>query len=201
MKKSLVSLALCAVVAASAVPAQAAKGGLKTLGTDPSGDGLPGLDVTNLQVGQTGKNLEVRIGLEMLPQAAGYPDLPGIEWVFDVQPAPARCPRNAFCLDVVEPPRTFVAEAVKTADGSAYYLFELKDDGSFEQISQPEGTYEAADGYASILVPLKDIGATKGATIKGTDGLEHGDVDAHVHVGTVTHYPDGMETDKTYTVR
>ena len=37
--------------------------------------------------------------------------------------------------------------------------------------------------------------------IKGTDGLEHGDVDAHVHVGPQTHYPDGMETDKTYVVR
>lgn len=201
MKKTLVSLALCAAVAASAVPAHAAKGGLKTLGTDPSGDGLPGLDVTYLQVGQTGKDLEVRIGLDMLPAAAGYPDLPGIEWVFDVQPPMPRCPRNHMCLAVMPPARTFVAEAVKTADGSAYYLFEVHDDGSFEQISQPQGTYDAADGYASVLVPLKDIGATKGATIKGTDGLEHGDVDAHVHLGTVTHYPDGMETDKSYTVR
>lgn len=198
MKKTLVSLALCAVVALSALPA-GAKGGLKTLGTDPSGDGQPGLDVTYLQVGQTGKDLEVRIGLEMLPQLAGYPDLPGIEWVFDVQPPMPRC--KGTCLAVVPTPRTFVAEAVKTADGSAYYLFELKPDGSFEQISQPDGTYDAADGYASILVPLKDIGATKGATIKGTDGLEHGDVDAHVHIGTVTHYPDGMETDKSYVVR
>ena len=198
MKKTLVSLALCAVVAMSALPA-GAKGGLKTLGTDPSGDGQPGLDVTYLQVGQTGKDLEVRIGLEMLPQLAGYPDLPGIEWVFDVQPPMPRC--KGTCLTVVPTPRTFIAEAVKTADGSAYYLFELKPDGSFEQLAQPAGTYEAADGYASILVPLKLIGATKGATIKGTDGLEHGDVDAHVHVGTQTHYPDGMETDKSYVVR
>ena len=201
MKKTLVSLALCAVVAASALPANA-KGGLKTLGTDPAGDGQPGLDVTSLQVGRTGSNLEVRIGLVMLPQQAGFPDLPGIEWVFDVvPPAPpaARC--KGACLTTPLPPRTFVAEAVKTADGSAYYLFEIMDDGSFQQISQPEGTYNAADGYASILVPLKDIGATKGATIKGTDGLEHGDVDAHVHVGTVTHYPDGMETNKAYVLR
>lgn len=182
MKKILVSLALCAAVAASALPANA-KGGLKTLGTDPAGDGQPGLDVTYLQVGRTGTNLEIRIGLEMLPAAAGFPDLPGIEWVFDANG------------------RTFVAEAVKTANGQDFYLFELNDDGSFEQIAQPEGTYVADDGYASILVPLETIGARKGTVIKGTDGLEHGDVDAHVHVGTVTHYPDGMETNKTYVVR
>lgn len=182
MKKTLVSLALCAAVAASALPAHA-KGGLKTLGTDPSGDGQPGLDVTYLQVGRTGTDLEVRIGLEMLPQLAGFPELPGIEWVFDANG------------------RTFVAEAVKTADGQAFYLFELNEDGSFQQLAQPEGTYDAADGYASILVPLETIGARKGTVIKGTDGLEHGDVDAHVHVGPQTHYPDGMETDKTYVVR
>ena len=181
MKKTLVSIALCAAVAMSALPAHA-KGGLKTLGTDPSGDGLPGLDVTYLQVGRTGANLEIRIGLEMLPQLAGYPDLPGIEWVFDANG------------------RTFVAEAVKTRTGQDFYLFELHDDGGFEQIAQPEGTYVGSDGYASILVPLTTIGARKGTVVKGTDGLEHGDVDAHVHVGPQTHYPDGMETDKTYVI-
>lgn len=180
MRKSLVVLLLSALVAL-AVPAQA-QGNLKTLGTDPSGDGVPGLDVTYLKVGRAGSDLEIRIGLEMLPQAGGYPDLPGIEWVFDVKG------------------RTFVAEAVKTAGGSDYYLFELADDGSFRQLDSPTGTYEAADGYASILVPLADIGARKGTVIKGTDGLENGDVDAHVHVGTLTHYPDGMETDKTFVV-
>jgi hypothetical protein len=201
MRKILVSLALCAAVAASAVPAHA-KEGFKTLGTDPAGDGLPGLDVTSLQVGRTGSNLEIRIGLEMLPAVAGYPDLPGIEWVFDVQPRAPRCKGtgNRICIAEAAVTRTFVAEAVKTADGQAFYLFELNPDGSFEQIAQPEGTYVADDGYASILVPLDAIGASKGTKIKGTDGLEHGDVDAHVHIGTVTHYPDGMETDKTYVV-
>lgn len=182
MKKTLASLALCAAVALSVTPASAAKSGLKTLGTDPAGDGVPGLDVTYLKVGRVGSDLEIRIGLQMLPQLAGYPDLPGIEWVFDANG------------------RTFVAEAVKTAGGSAYYLFELAEDGSFRQLDSPTGTYEGADGYASVIVPLEDIGATKGTKIKGTDGLEHGDVDAHVHVGTVTHYPDGMETDKTFIV-
>jgi hypothetical protein len=181
MRRTLLSLALCALLAGAAVPATA-RGGLKTLGTDPSGDGLPGLDVTYLKVGRAGADLEIRIGLEMLPQLAGYPDLPGIEWVFDVGG------------------RTFVAEAVKTAGGSDYYLFELAPDGSFHQLDAPRGTYEAADGYTSILVPLADIGGRKGSVVKGTDGLEHGDVDAHVHVGPVTHYPDGMETDKSFVV-
>ena len=181
MRKIAIALALCAAVAASALPVHA-KGGLKTLGTDPAGDGLPGLDVTFLQVGRNGADLEIRIGLQMLPQLAGFPDLPGIEWVFDANG------------------RTFVAEAVKTANGSDFYLFEIADDGSFEQLAQPEGTYEGSDGYASILVPLKTIGARKGTVIRGTDGLEHGDVDAHVHVGTLTHYPDGMETNKGYVV-
>jgi hypothetical protein len=181
MRKTLLSLVLCALVAVSAAPATA-KGGLKTLGTDPSGDGVPGLDITYLKVGRTGADLEIRIGLEMLPQQGGYPELPGIEWVFDVRG------------------RTFVAEAVRTAAGSDYYLFELAPDGSFHQLDKPTGTYDAADGYTSILVPLADIGARKGTVIGGTDGLEHGDVDAHVHIGTVTHYPDGMETDKTFVV-
>ncbi|HEX2057323.1 MAG TPA: hypothetical protein VHI71_03045 [Actinomycetota bacterium] len=198
MKKCLIALALCAVVGASALPAHAAKGGLKTLGTDPSGDGWPGLDVTYLQVGRKGADLEVRIGLAMLPQLGGYPDLPGIEWVFTVQPPMPPCPPGKYCIQAMPLRRTFVAEAVKTVNGSAFYLFEVKPDGSFEQIGQPQGTYAAADGYTSILVPLKAIGARKGAEIKGADGLEHGDVDAHVHVGPQTHYPDGMETNKSY---
>ncbi|HEX2295051.1 MAG TPA: hypothetical protein VHN37_07045 [Actinomycetota bacterium] len=199
MRKTLLSLALCAAVALGVVPAHA-KGGLKTMGTDPAGDGLPGLDVTSLQVGRKGANLEVRIGLVMLPQAAGYPDLPGIEWVFVVQPPMPPCPPGKYCIQAMPNPRTFVAEAVKTAGGSAFYLFEIHDDGSFEQIGQPEGTYNAADGFTSIFVPLSEIGARKGATIRGVDGLEHGDVDAHVHAGPQTHYPDGMETNKSYVV-
>lgn len=182
MKKTLVSLALCGLLAATAAPATAAKGGFKTLGEDPAGDGIPGLDVTYLKVGRTGDALEIRIGLQMLPQLAGYPDLPGIEWIFDVKG------------------KTFLAEAVKTTSGADFYLFELSDDGSFRQLTSPTGTYEGADGYASVLVPLKDIGAKKGTVIKGTDGLPNGDVDAHVHVGPQTHYPDGMETDKAYVV-
>jgi hypothetical protein len=182
MRKTVVSLALCAALAAGITPAGAGKGGFKTLGTDPAGDGLPGLDVTFLQVGRNGADLEIRIGLQMAPQIAGYPDLPGIEWVFDVKG------------------RTFVAEAVKTTGGADFYLFELADDGSFQQLESPTGTYEGSDGYTSILVPLKTIGARSGTVVKGTDGLDHGDVDAHVHVGPFTHYPDGMETEKSYVV-
>lgn len=182
MRKTAVSLLLCAALAVGVAPASAGKGGLKTLGTDPAGDGPPGLDVTFLQVGRNGADLEIRIGLQMAPQIAGYPDLPGIEWVFDVKD------------------RTFVAEAVKTRAGADFYLFELADDGSFQQLESPTGTYEGSDGYTSILVPLKNIGARSGTVVKGTDGLENGDVDAHVHVGPITHYPDGMETEKSYVV-
>lgn len=183
MRKTVVSLALCAALAAGIAPANAGKtGGFKTLGTDPAGDGLPGLDVTFLQVGRTGAELEIRIGLQMAPQIAGYPDLPGIEWIFDVKD------------------RTFLAEAVKTTSGADFYLFELNDDGTYQQLDAPKGTYEGSDGYASVIVPLETIGARKGTVIKGTDGLENGDVDAHVHVGPQTYYPDGMETEKSYVV-
>ena len=200
MRKTAVSLALCAALAVGIAPASAGKGGLKTLGTDPAGDGLPGLDVTFLQVGRNGANLEIRIGLQMAPQIAGYPDLPGIEWVFDVQPRGPKCPPQSMCPTYVPNPRTFVAEAVKTRTGADFYLFELADDGSFQQLESPTGTYEGSDGYTSILVPLKNIGARSGTVVKGTDGLENGDVDAHVHVGPITHYPDGMETEKSYTI-
>ncbi|MDQ3956959.1 MAG: hypothetical protein M3273_01420 [Actinomycetota bacterium] len=181
MKKTITALLLCVSLAAFAGPAGAAKGGLKTLGTDPAGDGPPGLDVTYLQVGRNAANLEIRIGLQMAPQIAGYPDLPGIEWVFDVNG------------------HTYVAEAVKTTSGADFYLFEIVDGGA-RQLESPTGTYVGADGYTSILVPLKNIGARSGTVIAGTRGLENGDVDAHVHVGTITHYPDGMETTKGYVV-
>lgn len=151
------------------------------LGTDPAGDGQPALDVTFLDVGQTGKNLEIRIGIDkMLPVVGGIPRAPGIEWVFEVKG------------------RTFIAEAVadRTPD---FYLFELKGE-AFTQLSSPTGTYDANDGYASILVPLKTIGAKSGVKISGADGLEYGDVDAHVHAGPRTYYPDGMQTKKDYVI-
>lgn len=174
---------LTALLVALPIAAAGAKppAGLVRLGTDPAGDGYPALDITYLDVGKSGKNLEIRIGIDkMLPVIGGYPAAPGIEWVFEVKD------------------RTFIAEAVadRTPD---FYLFELKD-GSFTQLPSPEGTYDPADGYTSILVPLKTIGAKSGVRISGADGLENGDVDAHVHAGPQTVYPDGMQTKKDYVI-
>jgi hypothetical protein len=180
MRRKLSVLSLLALLVMTALPAGAAGPALKTLGTDPAGDGHPALDVTFLQVGKNGKNLEIRIGLDgMLPVTGGYPDLPGVEWTFDVKD------------------RTFLAEAVATAAGPDFYLFELKGE-AFTQLESPTGTYDPADGYASVLVPLKTIGAKSGVRISGTKGLEHGDVDAHVHLVAETYYPDGMQTKKSY---
>ena len=181
MRRILATIAT-ALLVFPVMPAGAAKSQFVELGTDPAGDGIPALDVTYLQVGKTGTNLEVRIGIDkMLPARAGYPELPGIEWVFDVKG------------------RRFVAEAVASAEGPLFFLFEEKD-GAFQQLKSPEGTYDPADGYASILVPLKTIGAKSGVKISGADGLENGDVDAHVHLLATTIYPDGMQTTKDYVV-
>ncbi|MDP9067716.1 MAG: hypothetical protein M3N53_05115 [Actinomycetota bacterium] len=182
MRRSFVIVLLAALTALSVAPAGAGKSNLTVLGTDPAGDGLPALDITYLQVGRAGTNLEIRIGIDkMLPRSGGFPLLPGIEWVFDV--------KN----------RTFIAEAVAGTGAPRFYLFEQKGD-SYEQLESPTGTYDPADGYASILVPLKTIGARSGVKISGADGLEHGDVDAHVHLGPETYYPDGMETKKDFIV-
>ncbi len=181
MRKLVGALAALSLLALLLAPAGASPR-MKELGTDPAGDGPPALDVTYLQVGKNGSNLEIRIGIDkMLPVIAGYPELPGIEWTFDV--------KN----------RRFIAEAVAGRSGPIFFLFEEKD-GSFTQLERPKGTYDPADGYASILVPLKTIGAKSGVRISGADGLEHGDVDAHVHLLATTLYPDGMQTTKDYIV-
>jgi hypothetical protein len=155
---------------------------LKTLGTDPAGDGPPALDITYLQVGRTGSDLDIRIGISgMFPQTGGYPELPGIEWIFDVGS------------------RTFIAEAVAGTSSPAFYLFEMKGD-AYEQLESPEGTYDHANGYASILVPLETIGARAGSRISGTGPKGTDDVDAHVHLGPQTHYADVMASTKDYVV-
>ncbi|HWL65348.1 MAG TPA: hypothetical protein VNP73_05175, partial [Actinomycetota bacterium] len=117
----------------------------------------------------------------MTPVMGGYPALPGIEWTFDVGP------------------RTFVAEAVADTSGPAFYLFELKG-GSFVQLATPSGTYNPDDGYASILVPLSEIGARRASVISGVGKKGTEDVDAHVHLGATTHYPDRMATTKDIVV-
>lgn len=181
MRKIFAALVATLTLALLLAPAGAGPR-FKQLGTDPAGDGPPALDVTYLKVGRNGPNLEIRIGIDkMLPVIAGYPELPGIEWTFDVKK------------------RRFIAEAVAGSRGPLFFLFEEKN-GGYTQLESPEGTYDPADGYASIIVPLKTIGAKSGVKISGADGLEHGDVDAHVHLLATTIYPDGMQTKKDYVV-
>lgn len=157
----------------------------KRLGDDPEGDGPPALDLTYLDVARVGKAIDIRFGIAgMTPAGGGYPELPGVEWIF------------------TSAGRTFVAEAVPTANGEGkYFLFEMKPDGSFVQLDSPNGTYDYTDGFASVRVPLKSIGARRGTEVAGAhlDGAP-GDVDAHVHVGPATHYADAFHSDSAYVV-
>ncbi len=179
MKLKTVGLAaLCFLLLAGPVDAAASK---SRLGEDPAGDGVPGLDITYLEVGRTGAKLEVSIGVTgMTPQMGGYPELPGIEWSFEVGG------------------RQFVAEAVAGRTQPTFYLFELVD-GQFKT-SNIEGTYDPADGFISMRVPLKAIGARSGSRLVGFDSGAGADVDAHVHIGVQTIYPDVMETTKAFLV-
>lgn len=184
MKKILVSSVLLALVA-SVFPAATAGAETKMtiLGEDPAGDGPPALDVTYLAVGKASKDLEVHIGVDgMLPAIGGYPQLPGIQWAFDVKK------------------RTFVAEAYVDNQNPRFLLFELVGD-TFNQLGELEGTYDSADGFISMLVPLKDIGAKKGTKISGMGPPGTEDVDAHVHIGPQTYIADAFATTKDYVVR
>lgn len=174
------TLLVAALSLASALAPASAAPGVKRLGTDPAGDGPPALDVTYLDVGGHDATLEIRIGVDgMLPALGGYPELPGIEWTFDIGG------------------RTFIAEGAVQNGAGSFYLFELKD-GSFTQLDSPEGTYNPEDGYIGIHVPYKDIGARKGMKVSGTGPKGTEDVDAHVHAGATTHYPDFLATTKDF---
>ena len=177
--KRLIALLLAAAVAALlALPASAAPA-LRTLGEDPANDAPPALDLTYLQAGAIGKNLEIRIGIaNMLPGIGGYPQAPGIEWLFDAGS------------------RRFLAEAYVDNTEGAFLLYEIEGD-TFEEMGNIQGTYDAADGYISMLVPLKKIGAKKGTKIAGAG---ENDVDAHVHYGAGTHYADYLTTTKAIIV-
>ncbi len=167
-----------------------AQGRMQRLGEDPSGDGPPALDVTYLDVKKGGilthdgafPALEIRIGVAgMLPEIGGYPEAPGIEWVFDVGK------------------RTFVAEAVGGRP-VRFFLFELID-GKVHQLENPAGTYDADDGFIRMVVALKWIGAKRGTRISGADDTEGGgDVDAHIHYASGTYYADTMTTTKDFVV-
>ena len=185
MKRLLVCSLLLALTS-SVVPlgSVGAETKMTVLGEDPAGDGPAALDVTFLAVGKAGKALEIHIGVDgMLPGIGGYPQLPGIQWAFDVKG------------------RTFVAEAYVDDPSPRFLLFELMENGGFTQLAEIEGTYDSADGFIRLLVPLKDIGAKKGTKISGMGEPGTEDVDAHVHLGPVTHITDAFATEKDYIVR
>lgn len=174
-------LMLLALVGLLAMPIHAgADVKMKRLGEDPVGDAPAGLDLTYVEAGKNGPNLEIRIGVEgMTPGTGGYPLLPGIEWLFTTGK------------------RSFLAEAYVDAGQPGFLLFEILED-SYKQIAEIEGTYEWTDGYISLLVPLKDIDAKRGTKIRAA--LEEGDADSHVHLGSLTEYPDYLTTTKAFVV-
>lgn len=182
MRKLAVFLAASVLMSLMAVPGNA-KVVTKTLGTDPAGDGPPALDITYLKVGRLRSDLYLEIGIDkMLPPDGGIHQLPGIEWIFDVKG------------------RTFLAEAVVNTGSPDFYLFEIHEDGSAEQLESPTGGYTWTNGYIHMLVPLKTIEAKTGTVISGTDETPGGgDVDAHVHHAG-TYYADAMTTTKDFVV-
>lgn len=172
-KRSFALFVVALLLGGAAVPAGAA-GGMKSLGSDPSGDAPPALDLTSLKAGRSGNNLEIHIGIaNMLPVIGGYPQLPGIQWAFDVKA------------------RTFIAEAFVAGRKPAFVLFEDKGD-SFEQLGTLEGTY--SDGVIKMLVPLELIDARSGMKVTGAGA---NDVDAHVHLGPQTYVADTLTTTKS----
>jgi hypothetical protein len=167
-----------AALLALAGPASS-KPGPQRLGEDPVLDAPAALDITYLDVQKVAADLEIRIGINgMLPGIGGYPTLPGIEWLFTTGT------------------RTFLAEAYVDNTQGAYLLFEKVGD-TYELLGELEGTYDFADGFVSILVPLKEIGAKKGSRI---GGVGEDDVDSHVHHADTT-YTDTMTTTGSFTVR
>jgi hypothetical protein len=180
MTSKALRLVLAALVALLILPAggAGAETKFKRLGEDPAGDGPPALDLTYVEAGRNGKDLEIRLGIEgMLPGIGGYPSLPGIQWAFDVKG------------------RVFIAEAYVDRATPAFLLFEDEGD-TFRQVGTIEGTYDFADGFISMLVPLGDVGARKGTKIKGAGD---NDADTHVHhVGTTI--TDTLTTTKAFIV-
>lgn len=188
-------LLLALALAVSAIPIAQAGGNVKRLGTDPSGDAPPAIDIAYLDVGTTqidvaGKRtpaLEIRLGLNgMLPAFGSYPEVPAMEWIFKAGK------------------RSFIAEAV-AGRNPRFFLFELKGD-TYEQLPSPTGRFDTAGGFAQILVPLEAIGAKRGTVLTGIKkplellGNSGADVDVHIHHATGTEYVDEMTTTKSFTI-
>lgn len=151
----------------------------KSMGEDATMDAPPGLDVSYLEVARVGKDLDVRIGMaNMLPAMGGYPELPGVEWLFTTGKG------------------TYLAEAYVGTDGPHFLVFQ-QDGEAFNVLGEVEGTYDTADGFISILVPLKMIKAKKGTVITGAG---ENDVDSHVHAVVTSEYSDVMTSEGSYKI-
>ena len=186
MVKKLLSVVLAAALAfVLAAPVGAAPKFI-TLGTDAEMDAPPSFDLTSLSVRKVAKDLEIRIGLNLMtpPWGSVVPYLPGVQWAFDVKT------------------KTYVAEAyTHPTNGPGFLLFEKKGE-VFTQIANLKGTYDWQDGFVSLRVPLSKIGARKGTRISGTGNKGAGgsnDVDFHVHHAD-TYYADYLSTKKDFVV-
>ena len=186
--KRIVSIVVALMALSLSVPSSAA-GKMTRLGSDPAGDAPPALDVTFLDVGRNKDALEIRIGIDkMFPVVGGYPEGPGLEWIFTAGK------------------RSFIAEAV-AGRTPKFFFFELLGH-SYEQLQGMTGTYDSNDGFIRMLVPLELIGAKKGTLISGykapLDMIQKGegnDVDTHMHtIPGETEYFDYMTTTKSFRI-
>lgn len=187
MKRTVAFVAALMVMSLSLPSSAAPK--MARLGTDPVGDGPPALDLTFLDVGRTKDALEIRIGIDkMFPLVGGYPEGPGIEWLFTAGK------------------RSFIAEVV-AGRVPKFFFFELFGH-SYEQLQGMTGTYDSNEGFIRMLVPLDLIGAKKGTLVTGYKAPlamiqkgEGNDVDAHMHTTPgQTEYFDYMTTTKSFRI-
>lgn len=187
MRKTGLLLLITILIGLPALPASSSE--VKRLGTDPTLDGPPTVDITYLDVGRTEESLEIRIGVEnMVPVVGGIPQGPGIEWIFSAGK------------------RSFLAEAV-AGTTPRFFFFELKHH-TYEQVQGITGTYDPTEGFIRMLVPLELIGADRGSVVKGyhkplkmiPDRVNGSDVDAHVHHVNGTVFLDDMKTSKSFRI-
>lgn len=183
MKARILAAAVVALTVLPVAPVAAAPS-FETLGTDASLDAAPSFDLTRLEIRRAGKDLEIRIHIENMtpPWGSAIPYLPGVEWTFVVRG------------------HTFVAEAYTDPTSEpGFLLFEQKGD-AFTQLAELRGSYDWADGYVGIRIPLGKIGARSGTRISGVGKKGTNDVDFHIHLGPVTEYADEMATERDYIV-
>lgn len=158
-----------------------AESGFALLGTDPTGDGSFGLDLTYLELARVDDHLELRIGFEeMVPVWGGYPRVSGVEWAFKVKGR-----------------TTFVALARVKEREPDFLLFEVFEDYPNRHLMNLKGTYDPDNDYVSMLIPLEAIRARKGTLIQGVAGES---VDAHARIGPAVLYPDRMTTTRYFRV-